>query len=118
MTHTTATVIYRRTKAGEWVAFGPADAIRSHSSVTVTKRSGQTETRTVVRCGKTFRVDGVEMRYGYLLDRDADTPVDNGTDSGTYIRTADIPVSRGARDRYNRRQRAAWSANGGGQWEG
>lgn len=61
-----AEITYRKTKAGEWVAYGPADSIHPGAVVTVTKKSGETTTERVARTGRTFEVDGVEMVYGYL----------------------------------------------------
>jgi hypothetical protein len=67
MTTATATtkVTYRKTKTGEWVAYGPASALRV-GAVTVSKRSGETKVETVARLGKPFPVDGTAMVYGYL----------------------------------------------------
>lgn len=61
----TATISYRKTKAGEWVAYGPADALRV-GPVTVAKKSGETKSETVSRLGRPFSVDGRQMVYGYL----------------------------------------------------
>jgi hypothetical protein len=67
MTQTTAPqVTYRKTKAGQWVAFGPVDALTPGRTVTVTKKSGETKTETIDRVGKSFAVDGRIMAYGYL----------------------------------------------------
>ena len=56
---------YKKTKAGEWVAYGSLSAIQL-GPLTVTKRDGSTKQENVVRLGKSFVVDGVEVRYGYL----------------------------------------------------
>lgn len=61
----TATITYRKAKSGEWVAFGPADALRV-GPVRVSKKSGETKSETVSRLGKPFSVDGRQMVYGYL----------------------------------------------------
>lgn len=68
---------YRRTKAGEWVAYGPAAAVRL-GRVTVAKKDGGTKTETVTRVGRPFRVDGVECAYGYLAPRITDRRTSNG----------------------------------------
>lgn len=57
---------YRKTKTGEWVAFGAADKITAGAQIQVTKTDGTTVTETVARTGKTFQVDGYTMVYGYL----------------------------------------------------
>ncbi len=56
---------YRKTKDGEWVAFGPVAELRP-GTITVTKKSGETKRETVVRVGKSFNVDGIACAYGYL----------------------------------------------------
>ena len=63
---TTTQITYRKTKAGEWVAYGPASQIAAGSSVTITKRDGSTSTRTVESVGHPFDVAGVQMVYGHL----------------------------------------------------
>jgi hypothetical protein len=67
----TATITYRRTKAGDWVAFGPAGYLTGRGDVTVTKRDGTTEHRWIDRTGRPFQVNGVEMVYAYLAPRAA-----------------------------------------------
>jgi len=62
---------YRKTKAGTWVAFGPAAAITAGAEITVTTRSGEVKTEHIERIGRPFTIDGVEMVYGYLTDRPA-----------------------------------------------
>lgn len=65
----TATVTYRKTKTGEWVAYGPAAALAPNAHgrlVVVTKKDGTTKCEHVVRVGRSFVVNGVEMAYGYL----------------------------------------------------
>lgn len=87
-TTATATITYRKTKSGEWVAYGPATAIRV-GTVTVTKKSGETKTETVERLGRTFTVDGTEMVYDYLA-KSAPTPRQSGRrHSGHYHTEAD-----------------------------
>jgi hypothetical protein len=60
-----AAITYRKTQQGEWVAYGPAAAMRK-GAVTVSKRDGSIKTEQVERLGKTFTVGGVPMCYGYL----------------------------------------------------
>lgn len=62
----TTTITYRKTKTGEWVAFGPVDKLTPGRTITVTLRSGQTKQETVERVGKPFAVNGRIMAYGYL----------------------------------------------------
>lgn len=63
---TTAVVRYRKTGKGDWVAFGPVDVVRAGQTVTVTKKDGSTKVEHVDKVGRPFRVDGVDMVYGYL----------------------------------------------------
>lgn len=65
----TAAISYRKTKTGEWVAFGPADAIVEGCTCVVTKRDGTTKTELVERVGRIFQVDGRDMVYGYLAPK-------------------------------------------------
>jgi hypothetical protein len=65
---TAATITYRKTQQGEWVAYGPAAVMRK-GAVTVTKKDGSIKTEHVGRLGKTFTVAGVPMVYGYLEQR-------------------------------------------------
>lgn len=62
---TTMTPHYRRTKTGDWVVCGPASIVRPDCTVTVHKRDGSTKMEEIDRVGKTFRVDGIDLRYGY-----------------------------------------------------
>jgi hypothetical protein len=74
---TTATdsgITYRKTKGGEWVAFGPASAIRPGALVCVTKRDGATKTEHIASVGHPFTVDGRQMVYGYLTPSRAPRP--------------------------------------------
>lgn len=59
-------ISYRKTRDGEWVAYGPAAAIKPMTVVTVTKRDGSVKTEEIVEVGRPFTVDGQRMRYGYL----------------------------------------------------
>ena len=73
----TAAITYRKTRQGEWVAFGPVTAFPAWTEkttvalVTVTKKDGTLKTEYVERYGKSFQADGVECRYGYLRKDDA-----------------------------------------------
>lgn len=64
-------ISYRKTKAGEWVVYGPAAAVQAHSRVTITKRDGSTKTELIARVGRPFQVGGVAMVYGYLAPKPA-----------------------------------------------
>jgi len=85
MTTATATVTYRKTKAGEWVCYGPAKhlkaALSSVGGVQVTKRDGTTKTETLASVGKGFQVDGTTMAYGYLTAREASRNYDGSARS-------------------------------------
>lgn len=59
-------ITYRKTKDGQWVAYGPADQIHTGAEVTVTKRDGTNKVETVKSVGRTFNVNGTLMVYGYL----------------------------------------------------
>jgi hypothetical protein len=59
---------YRKTRKGDWVAFGPASEI-SVGAITVAKRSGAVEQRFCTGTGASFDVDGIPHRYGYLAER-------------------------------------------------
>lgn len=67
------TYTYRKTKAGEWVVFGPAAALTPGTIAIVTKRDGSKKPELIERVGRSFDVDGVEMAYGYI-DRTFSTP--------------------------------------------
>jgi hypothetical protein len=62
---------YRKTKTGTWVAYGPAADIRPGHEVTISKKDGTTKTELVESVGRSFRVDGREMVYGYLTPKSA-----------------------------------------------
>lgn len=76
---TTATITYRKTRQGEWVAFGPADAVKV-GAVTVTKKDGTTKTERVERVGRPFEANGRQMVYGYLAPRSTQRPVNRWQD--------------------------------------
>jgi len=80
----TSQVTYRRTKNGEWVAYGPAHilegAMLHNLPVTVTKRDGSTDVYTVTRVGRKFVVDGQYMAYGYG-HRQGDAPTARRTNT-------------------------------------
>lgn len=82
----TEKITYRRTKTGEWVAYGAyapiAELVAAKTaaygqyadgalaagavSIEVTTKAGATKWETIVRLGQPFTVDGVEMVYAYL----------------------------------------------------
>lgn len=68
-------ITYRKTKRGEWVAYGPFSAFPEWNEkttclgVTVHKKDGTPNSETVTRLGKPFTVNGTEMVYGYLEER-------------------------------------------------
>lgn len=61
-----AAITYRKTRQGEWVAYGPAAALRAGATVTVTKRSGETKAERIASVGRPFTAGGIQMAYGYL----------------------------------------------------
>lgn len=61
-----AKITYRKTGKGEWVAYGPASAIIAGQYAEITTRSGRVDRMMISRTGRTFRVGGTEMVYGYL----------------------------------------------------
>lgn len=61
-----AKITYRKTKADEWVAYGPASEVVAGTAIYVTKRSGERKPEAIARTGRPFVVEGVEMVYGYL----------------------------------------------------
>lgn len=62
-------ITYRKTKSGEWVAYGPLSELLYTGRVTVQKANGELVQETVVRLGHPFRVDGREMVYAYLAGK-------------------------------------------------
>lgn len=75
-----ATCTYRKTKAGEWVVYGPADVVIKGTFVGVTKKSGEEKYELVTRVGHTFIVDGTEMVYGYMPSKTGPTYIDTAYD--------------------------------------
>ncbi len=61
-----ATITYRKTRQGEWVACGPAAIVRPHQLIDVTRRDGTTRPERVVSVGRVFQAGGQDMVYGYL----------------------------------------------------
>lgn len=61
---------YRKTKNGDWVAYGPATEVKP-GDVAVTKRNGTVDHVTVDSVGKTFKVNGVDHVYGYFAPKPA-----------------------------------------------
>lgn len=66
----TAPATFRKTKTGQWVAFGPITQLHT-GNTTITKRDGTTKTVYIEKIGRTFDVDGIQCAYGYIA---ADTP--------------------------------------------
>lgn len=64
----TTQITYRRTRQGEWVAYGPAEAVAADTVVTISRKDGTTSRRYVKSAGRIFIVDGAEMVYGYLAE--------------------------------------------------
>lgn len=96
---TTQTASYRKTKTGEWVAYGPTSIVRI-GQVAVAQKDGEVKVETIERVGRTFQVNGVDMVYGYLFG------------SSAYHATAaadrrdpwsDVSTPRGVRPAYRRR---------------
>ena len=83
-TATAAKLSYRKTKAGEWVVFGPASVLRDAAArgtwLTVSKKSGGTDRVTILRAGREFSFDGVAMAYGYIQTKVSDS---NGGGAGS-----------------------------------
>lgn len=62
--------VYRKTKTGETVIYGPADRVRVGQVLTAdSPHGGRLNPETVVELGEPFTVDGVQMVYGYLRPR-------------------------------------------------
>ncbi|RTE49337.1 hypothetical protein [Actinobaculum sp. 352] len=60
---------YRKTKSGEWVAYGRYSELMhtEGKEISIHKKDGSTTTRVCRKIGKPFRVDdGAEMVYAYL----------------------------------------------------
>jgi len=68
-----ATITYRKTKTGQWVAYGPAAALIPGQPVRVTKKDGTTKVEIIESVGKPFDVNGTRMAYGYLAAQPAIT---------------------------------------------
>jgi hypothetical protein len=63
-------ISYRKSKDGQWVAFGPAAEVKV-GPVTVTTKDGRTKRETVASLGREFDVSGVAHVYGYLAPKAA-----------------------------------------------
>jgi len=61
---------YRKTKDGQWVAFGPATEV-TIGQVQVTTKAGKAKVELVTRLGRVFDVGGVPHVYGYLAPKAA-----------------------------------------------
>lgn len=61
-------ITYRKTKNGEWVAYGPYSELQNAEGavIAIRRKDGSTATRVCRKIGKPFRVDGIEMVYAYL----------------------------------------------------
>lgn len=83
---------YRKTKKGEWVAYGPSAELSLNGEVTITKASGDSVQRGVVKTGTPFMAGGVSMVYGYLTPLDAAlTPSPRTTSTGGICDECDEP---------------------------
>jgi hypothetical protein len=59
-------IVYRKTKGGEWVVYGPADRM-APGKVTVHRQDGSTGIELIHHLGQPFvTADGRTMVYGYL----------------------------------------------------
>lgn len=69
---TTTEITFRRTKAGQWVGYGPYDLLKDSAGceITITKRGGETVARMVTGLGAPFddRRAGRKMVYAYFDD--------------------------------------------------
>lgn len=68
-------ITYRKTRQGEWVAFGPKAAMwdtvynKPCGWVDITKKDGTFDRRQITRLGRSFTADGTECCYAYLGTR-------------------------------------------------
>jgi hypothetical protein len=62
---TTGTVAYRKTRDGEWAAYGAPGDVHL-GEITVTKKSGEAKTENVIRVSQPFNTDDGLRVYGYL----------------------------------------------------
>lgn len=60
-------ITYRKTKTGEWVAYGPLGHLQGSKTITITKANGTVEHREVTKLGAPFTVDNAYMVYAYLV---------------------------------------------------
>lgn len=56
---------YRKTKAGEWVVYGPISVVMAGATVQVKKKNGEVKDETILSVGRPFDVEGVAMVYGH-----------------------------------------------------
>lgn len=56
---------WRKTQAGAWVVFGPADVVRAGATVNVRTKAGAVKSETIERVGRPFEAGGKTMVYGY-----------------------------------------------------
>lgn len=61
------TAAWRKTKSGEWVAYGTTTSVRAGIDASVMSR-GNAKLVHIERTGRPFMVGGVEMVYGYVTE--------------------------------------------------
>ena len=69
MTIQTEECTWRRTRAGAWVVFGPADVVRAGATVTVKTKAGAIKSEAIKSVGRPFNIGGKKMVYGYPVPR-------------------------------------------------
>ncbi len=99
-TATAAKITYRKTGKGEWVAYGPASAIKAGEYADISKRNGGTDRMMVKSVGRPFAVAGVQMVYGYL----GSGATVSGPLSAGFASHSDAREYRGNRSAYSRRR--------------
>lgn len=93
-------ITYRKTRDGQWVAYGPASEIKPDTTVTVTKKNGETKEEYIESVGKPFTVDGTKMVYGYIgtPPLPADTEIVDGGFFGAVslgrVEVKDLPAPK------------------------
>lgn len=106
---TTSTPTFRKTKQGQWVAFGPTTALRV-GTVQVAKRDGSTKTVIVEKIGRAFEIDGVECAYGYIADDTAERDEQRVADEHDRWMVDQMRQIQTAR-------RRGWVVKANGRWE-
>jgi len=56
---------WRKTRAGAWVVFGPADVVRAGATVMVKTKAGTIKSEAIKSVGRPFDFGGKKMVYGY-----------------------------------------------------